>query len=145
VALFVDDGRLVFYREGGGTPGGEALAASYRQSQRRYTNSQHFMCNHVIDVDDDDHAHGVVYALVHQELGEHWTVAAMQYWDRYERVGGVWLFAERRPQAWYFTEWEHKPVGPHKMRHPGRTPVDASLPEAWPSWGRFWAEVEAQS
>jgi hypothetical protein len=87
------------------------LKASYHVSQSRYTNSQHFMGNHVITVDDADHAHGVVYAFVHQEL-----------------------------QSWYFTEWENKPVGPHKMRYPGRPPTDATLPDAWPSWAQFWSQ-----
>jgi hypothetical protein len=140
VALFVDDGRPVFFRNDNGTPGGQALRDSYHVSQSRYTCSQHFMGNHVIDIDDDDHAHGVVYAFVHQELGDHWTVAAMQYWDKYERVDGRWLFAERRPQSWYFTEWENKPVGPHKMRFPGQPATDASLPAAWPSWDEFWSQ-----
>jgi hypothetical protein len=101
------------------------------------------MCNHVIDLDDRTHAHGIVYALVHQELGEHWTIAAMQYWDRYESVNGSWYFAERRPHAWYYTEWEHKPTGPNKMRRPGHPPQPAPLPGAFPSWKPFWDSVNA--
>ena len=140
VDLFVDDGRPVFLRDGDtGPSGGDTLRDYYNRSQRRYSNSQHIVCNHVIDIDDEDHAHGVVYCIVHQELDETWTICAMQYWDRYERVGGRWRFAQRRPHSWYYTDWEHPPVGPLKMRVPGQEPQVASLPDAWPSWNAFWA------
>lgn len=140
VDLFVDDGRPVFLRDGDtGPAGGDDLRRYYNQSQRRYTNSQHVVCNHVIDLDDADHAHGVVYSIVHQELGDIWTISAMQYWDRYERVDGRWLFAQRKPHSWYYTDWEHSPSGPNKLRYPGQTPQPAPLPGAWPSWDVFWA------
>ena len=56
-----------------------------------------------------------------------------------QRVGGRWRFAQRRPHSWYYTDWEHPPVGPLKMRVPGQEPQVASLPDAWPSWNAFWA------
>jgi hypothetical protein len=144
VALYVDDGRPVWFgRVPEGVPGGAVLRAAYRASQSRYSQSQHFMCNHVIDLDDGDHARGIVYALVHQELGDHWTVAAMQYWDRYERHDGRWLFSERRPHSWYFTEWELKPTGPLKSRPPGQEPRKAQLPEAFPTWKPYWDSIAA--
>ena len=53
VALFVDNGRPVFLNDGSSGPaGGAELRDHYMRSQRRYTNSQHFMCNHVIDILD---------------------------------------------------------------------------------------------
>jgi hypothetical protein len=112
-------------------------------SQSRYVNSQHFMCNHVIEVLDADHATGVVYALVHQEADGRWSVTALQYWDRYERVDGRWRFAERRMLPWYITGWEDKPVGPHKLVGADGSRAEAPLPAAWPSWGAFWREVGA--
>ena len=140
VDLFVDDGRPVFLRDGDtGPAGGDALRAYYNQSQRRYSNSQHVVCNHVIDIDDEHHAHGVVYCLVHQELDDLWTITAMQYWDDYELIDGRWVFARRKPQTWYYTDWTTPPTGPLKLRFPGQEPQPASLPGAWPSWDEFWA------
>jgi ketosteroid isomerase-like protein len=144
VALYVDDGRPVWFGHSpSGVPGGSALRTAYRASQSRYSQSQHFMCNHVIDIDDTDHASGVVYGLVHQELGEHWTIAAMQYWDRYERHEGRWLFAERRPHIWYLTEWLHPPTGPLKVAVPGTEPTKASLPDAFRTWKPYWDSIAA--
>ncbi len=140
VGLFVDDGRKVFYRGQDGVAGGEALKASYNVTQRRYTNSQHFVGNHVIEIDDDSHAHGAVYCRVEQELDDKWTITQMHYQDRYERHGGRWYFAERRTASWYFTEWNEPPAGPRKLRYPDRPHEEASIPRAWPSWDKFWKQ-----
>ena len=140
VTLFVDDGRPVFFRgNDAGTPGGKALYDSYQISQRRYTCSMHFIGNHVIEMDDADHAHGIVYCSVEQELLPHWTVTAIQYWDKYERIGDRWLFAERRGMSLYTTTWDSAPVGPLRNRPPGRPPSDGSLPYAYPTWEQFWS------
>jgi hypothetical protein len=140
VTLFVDDGRNVFYAPGEtGTPGGEALWRRYNATQRAYSNSQHFIFQHVIDVDDEDHAHGIVYARCEQEIGEDtWTLCNSQYWDRYERVDGRWLIAERRGVPWYFTPWPEAPVGARKMRYTDRPHEEAVLPGCWPTWHGFW-------
>jgi hypothetical protein len=139
IDLFTDDDREHFQE---GIRGREALRGYYNESQRRYSNSQHFMCNHVVDVLDEDHATGVVYAYVEQELGDKWTVLALQYWDTYERQGDRWLFAERRAKPWYFTEWDEKPTGPMKMRFPDRPHGEAPLPQAWPTWDKFWSSTK---
>ncbi len=135
VTLFIDDDRL--FREG--ARGRSGLRESFNVSQRRYSNSQHFVCNHVIDLDDEEHAHGVVYSRVEQELGDTWLVMNMQYWDRYERKDGRWYFAERKGMPWYYTDWDQKPTGPTKMRFIDRPRQEAPLPTAWPTWGEFWS------
>jgi ketosteroid isomerase-like protein len=142
VALFVDDGRSVFFAPGeSGTPGGQALYARYNMTQRAYSNSQHFVHQQIIDLDDEDHAHGIVYAHCEQEIEDHtWTLCTSQYWDKYERVRGRWLFAERRGVPWYFTPWQEPPVGARKMRWIDRPHEEAGLPHCWPSWHRFWAD-----
>jgi ketosteroid isomerase-like protein len=142
VGLFVDDGRNVFFTpDESGTPGGQALRARYNVTQRGYTNSLHTIHQHIIDLDDQDHAHGIVYARCEQEIEDHtWTLTAFQYWDRYERVEDRWLIAERRAMPWYFTPWQEPPVGARKMRWIDRPHEEAGLPHAWPSWGRFWAD-----
>jgi ketosteroid isomerase-like protein len=150
VALFVDDGRKVFFAPGlkeDGTPGGDALKARYNRTQRQYSNSQHFIHQHIIDIDDEEHAHGIVYARCEQEIGDDvYTYSASQYWDKYERVDGRWLFAERTGVPWYFTPWNEAPTGLSKMRWTDRPHEHASLPGLWPSWDRFWgrkSEAEA--
>lgn len=161
VALFVDDGRKVFFRnDDDGIAGGDELRRSYFLSQSQYTNSQHFVLNHRIEVDDETHAHGLQYGLVEQEIDDRiWTICATTYTDRYERVDGTWMFAERRGRPWYFTSWNEPPVGPEKLKWPAefapaffdedgapateaRTHERAIIPTAWPTWSRFWDEVK---
>ena len=55
-ALFVeevDNGRY--------GPGREGVKNFYDRALRNFHCSMHLVANHVIDFDDDDHAHGVVY------------------------------------------------------------------------------------
>ena len=96
----------------------------------------------MIEIDDDDHAHGAVYCRVEQELGEKWTITQMHYQDRYERHDGRWYFSERRTASWYFTEWNEAPAGPKKLRYPDRPHEDAIIPRAWPTWDKFWEAGE---
>jgi hypothetical protein len=141
VALFIDDGRPVFYRGDVGTPGGEALKESYIATQSQHTASQHFMCNHIIDFDDDTHAHGVVYAIVRQEReGKHFVIE-VAYWDKYEKVGSNWLFAERRPRMWRRAEWHDQDINSAQINKDSTLPDFNILPEAFPSWAPFWGSV----
>jgi hypothetical protein len=162
--LFVDDGRKVFYRlNDAGVSGGQALRDSFLVSQGPFVSSLHFVTNHDLVVDTTDTAHGSVYTRVEQELPDvGWTIATSWYQDRYARVGGRWLFAERRTYPWYFTTWDEAPVGPKKLRWPSgfgppnvaadgevtrvATPhQEAPIPDAWPTWRAFQARRPAGS
>ena len=94
---------------------------------------------HLIDVDDDDHARGVVYCRGEIQVGDRWVVQAIQYRDDYERRGGHWYFVRRKHLLWYGRERRHltdrAPAGelaraPHRLR--------CELPDAWPTWHAFW-------
>ena len=60
----------------------------YDHVLRQFHCSMHLVANHVIDFDDDDHAHGVVYCRAQHHVLEpdHWFDQALAYWDSYERV-----------------------------------------------------------
>src|SRR3546814_18163362 len=60
--------------------------------------------NHVIEFDDPDHAHGVVYSKNEHETGPEWVIMQMMYWDNYERIDGAWYFRRRLPCYWYATD-----------------------------------------
>lgn len=77
-----------------------------------------------------------------RESGDAWIIAAIRYTDRYERHGGKWLFARRKPQLWYASDWLRRPAGPDWFHWPGKTggsAVSAQLPAAFPEWERFWS------
>jgi hypothetical protein len=62
----------------------------------------------------------------------------MTYWDRYERIGGSWLFRRRLPLYWYAADLRTPPLGPRKMRWPDREWYEGGYSEFWPSWREFW-------
>jgi SnoaL-like domain len=103
----------------------------------------HLVGNHVIDFDDDpDRARGVVYCRAEHEFPDRWVVAALQYWDEYERRGSRWLFRSRRLKAFYATDVLERPNGPERVKHQLTAHgvlSRAELPEAWPSWSAFWS------
>jgi len=133
VALFVDDVRV-----GGQAGGREALAAWFDPVLRTFGVSIHFVGNHRITFDGDE-ASGVVYCRAEHEVGDSWIVMMIQYWDTYARRDGAWLFVRRKEKVWYAADVAARPTGTHKHQWPGREPVAADLPDAWASWGKFWA------
>ncbi len=135
VALFVPDVQV-----GNGESGREALARWFDPILRPYRTTFHIVGNHVIDLDDDDHATGVVYCRPEHEVGDLWVVMPMQYWDRYERREGQWLFRSRRPVVFYAADVLEHPLSVQDRFHfPGNPMIHrAELPEKWESWRRFW-------
>lgn len=138
VDLFVPDVRV-----GRDATGRDALKAWFTEIMRRPRISIHFIGNHVVDFDDADHAHGIVYCrdeLERPDTGE-WEIGTIQYWDSYERVDGQWCFRRRRFHRWYIVDALTRPshgagVGTGEERLTTR-----QLPEAFESWHRYWAAV----
>ena len=62
----------------------------------QFTGTSHHVGNHIIEFDDPDHAHGVLYSKNEHETpsagGDEWVIMQMLYWDTYNRVEGKWLF-----------------------------------------------------
>lgn len=106
-----------------------------------YRTSISYVSNHLVEVDDVEHAHGVVYARGEYEIEGRWYALSLQYWDKYERQNGRWLFAEqRRHMPWYAVRMGEEPTGPNQVRWPLQPHGPSALPSAWPSWQQFWAE-----
>jgi ketosteroid isomerase-like protein len=134
VACFVEDVQV-----GRNRFGRPALAEWFDEVLRTFGVSIHFIGNHRITVEDDDHASGVVYCRAEHEVGDQWIVMMIQYWDSYERVGGQWLFRRRKEKVWYGIDQVPGAGGTAMDRWPGREPAVASLPAEWPSWTAFWS------
>jgi len=119
--------------------GREALKKWFDTTLRdRFTQTAHIIANHLIELDDPDHAHGVLYCRAEHEMGDRFVVVQMQYWDTYERIDGRWFFRRRLPLFWYAVDQDDVPVGPDKVRWPDRPTAAGALPEFWPSWDEFW-------
>ena len=137
-ALFVDDVDNGRY----GT-GPDGVKAFYNQSLRKFHCSMHLVANHVIDFDDDDHAHGVVYCRAHHHVlePEHWFDEALAYFDTYDRVRDEWRFRRRRVRSWYRQEFGHPEHGVDRVTATSEASGPkrgAQMPEAFATFEAFW-------
>jgi len=138
VDLFVPDVRV-----GRTEHGRDALKRWYTQTMRHARATCHFIGNHVVDFDDADHAHGIVYChdeLDHPEDGE-WVQGQLQYWDTYRRVHDEWYFERRKFHRLYITDWLNRPAHGAGTAVEGGALSTHQLPEAYPAWAAFWEQV----
>jgi hypothetical protein len=101
-----------------------------------------FVCNHLIDFDDDDHAHGSVYCLVQVGWGERFIDQSVMYQDRYVRDGGRWLFRTRRHLMWFGEDRSRHPFRMPSANWPASPTGRGSLPEDIESYRRFRAALD---
>lgn len=135
VSLFPADVRV-----GKGASGRQALRAYMDQTLRSpFTGTSHHIGGHVIEFDEPDHAHGVVYSKNEHETGDEWVIMQMMYIDDYARSEGRWCFARRLPLYWYATDLNKPPIGPNKMRWPGTDWTEGNFHKLFPSFAEFWA------
>ena len=109
----------------------------------QFTGTSHQTGNHIIEFDDEDNAHGIVYSKNEHETpsegGDEWVIMQMVYWDNYQRIDGQWYFRRRLPCYWYATDLNKPPVGDNKMRWPDRDAYEGGWHQLFPSWEKFWA------
>ncbi|MFN5632600.1 MAG: nuclear transport factor 2 family protein [Sphingomonadales bacterium] len=140
VSLFVEDVRV-----GKDASGRLALRAYMDRTLRSpFTGTSHHIGGHVIEFDDADHAHGVVYSKNEHETpveggADEWVIMQMMYVDDYVRRDGSWHFARRLPLYWYATDLNKPPVGDRKMRWPGTEWVEGNFHKLFPSYDEYWA------
>jgi uncharacterized protein (TIGR02246 family) len=142
VSLFPDDVRV-----GKDSSGRLALRAYMDRTLRSpFTGTSHHIGGHVIEFDDPDHAHGVVYSKNEHETPvengpDEWVIMQMMYVDDYVRQGGRWFFARRLPLYWYATDLNKPPVGDNKMRWPGTDWAEGNFHKLFPSYAEYWARA----
>lgn len=139
VALFEPDVRV-----GRDQTGRDALKAWFTDTMRNYGASVHLVANHIIDFDDADNAHGIVYC--HDELEmmdtQTWEWGKLQYWDTYVRVDGEWCFRRRKVHRWYIVDALQRPSRHASGANTTGALTTTFLPEAFPSWQPFWDGLE---
>ena len=134
VGLFCADVRV-----GRAATGREALRAYMDRTLRSpFTGTSHHIGGHIIEFDDPDHAHGVVYSKNEHETGAEWVIMQMMYVDDYERQAGRWFFRRRLPLYWYATDLNAPPTGENKMRWPGAEWSEGNFHKLFPSYAEFW-------
>lgn len=135
VTLFPEDVRV-----GKDASGRLALRAYMDRTLRSpFTGTSHHIGGHIIEFDNADHAHGIVYSKNEHETGDEWVIMQMMYADDYVRVDGRWYFARRLPLYWYATDLNKPPIGDKKMRWPGTDWVEGNFHKLFPSFAEYWA------
>jgi hypothetical protein len=140
VCLFPADVRV------GKDASGRAALRIYMDRTLRspFTGTSHHIGGHIIEFDDPDHAHGVVYSKNEHETPvidgpDEWVIMQMMYADDYVRTDGRWYFARRLPLYWYAADLNKPPVGENKMRWPGVDWSEDNFHKLFPSFVEFWA------
>lgn len=117
--------------------GREALRQSFESQLRESGPTVMQVANHVIDFDDDAHAHGVATGIVEASRSEGWVRQAIQYHDAYERRGETWLFVRRDHRLWYGVVLPYDPMAQPPADWPKSQIGRGTVPECWESWQRF--------
>lgn len=138
VDLFVPDVRV-----GRDETGRDALKRWFTETMRAPKTSVHFVGNHIVDFDDADHAHGIVYCRdeLERPATKEWEVGTLQYWDTYLRVDGEWCFQRRKFHRWYIVDALTRPSHGAGVNEGADGLTTRQLPEAFETWGRFWQEA----
>ncbi len=108
----------------------------------QFTGTSHQTGNHIIEFDDANNAHGIVYSKNEHETpsdgGDEWVMMQMIYWDNYQRINGRCYFRRRFPRHWYASDLNKPPIGCDKMRWPDRATYEGAYHQLFPSWEKFW-------
>jgi ketosteroid isomerase-like protein len=132
VLLFVDD--VAVGRFGSGH---RALERSFDESLGAIGLSVLHVGTQVIEVEDPNHASGVVYCQGQIQDGGRLIHQAIVYDDQYRR-DDRWLFVRRRHRLFYGAEVGSNPLGLAPADWPTHHDGRGTLPEEWPTWQRFW-------
>jgi len=136
VELFVPDVQV-----GRDRFGRDALHEDFSRQLREVGTTILFVGNHVIDLDSDDRARGVVYCKAEIQVGGRFVRQAIQYRDRYARRDGAWLFVRRAHLLWYGIDEPANPLELPPANWPEHHTGKGTLPESWESWQAFFSET----
>ena len=82
--------------------GPEAFKRMYLENDSTFGVSIHQATNHLVTIESAERASGICYLTAEQQQHDgSWARLAGAYEDRYERVGGRWLFKARKLLFWY--------------------------------------------
>lgn len=135
VDLYVPDVRV-----GRDLRGHDALRSDFQASLGSVGVTFLHVGNHLIDLQDDDHATGIVYCRGEIQVGTRWIQQAIQYHDRYQRVDERWLFVRRKHLLVYGADLGENPLELPPANWPAHHTGRGTLPESLETWQRFWSE-----
>ncbi|CAA0079145.1 Uncharacterised protein [Mycolicibacterium vanbaalenii] len=100
------------------------------------------VANHLIDLQDDTHGSGQVWAHCYAQTREDGFLEQLiKYEDRYEKLSGRWLFAHRRHRLWYGTSHDQSPLSQPAANWPQGQVGVGDIPLADPEFAAWWRSV----
>ena len=119
--------------------GREAILKQFEDRFSVLGATNHFAHDHVVWFEAPTRARGLL--SVHAELWrkERAMLTALRYDDAYEKVGGLWCFAERLLSFMYYLPVEEysSALGVLERNRAGNTPVAADFPERLPTYREY--------
>jgi SnoaL-like domain len=123
--------------------GRDALKAMYHENDSTMDVTIHRVTNHMVDLVDDTHATGIVYLDADHRMHDGtWARLTGAYHDEYvlSESEGRWLIQSRRLLFW-FRDSDALPPTTRRDNEYRTFSKWPTLPDAWPTWHAFWAEV----
>jgi len=97
------------------------------------------VANHIVVLDDADHAHGEVWAQCYaQNRGEPFVEQVIRYIDRYERHEGCWRFLHRRHRLWFGMDRDRSPLDQDAAEWPRSQVGVGDVPLADEKFRTWW-------
>jgi hypothetical protein len=123
--------------------GRDALRAMYLENDSSMDVTIHRVTNHMVDFVDDSHATGIVYLDAdHRQHDGTWARLTGAYHDTYlfDANEERWLIESRQLLFW-FRDADALPPATRRDRDYRVFNKWPTLPDAWPTWATYWAEV----
>lgn len=143
ISLFTDDARF-------DSPSGMMKARGHREISDMFVGmfkirgpAYHWTHDHLIEFGDNpDEATGLLLSHAETSPNNEVSLAAMRYHDKYIRIKGRWLFAERTIKFLYYVKARDFPTvfaTANRISVGGRS-LPADFPESLPAWQAFARE-----
>ncbi len=122
------------------------LRERYTRSFSRGPQSILNVGNHLIEFDDSNpnRATGTVYARCECEFEGQWLIQQIVYFDEYFCEDDLWYFWSRKHLLFYGATLGESPVGLPASDAAELTRGKGSMPQAWDSYRRFFAQFPDQ-
>jgi hypothetical protein len=120
--------------------GQDDLRVFYTGNMDRYRTSLHTTHTHLVHLEDDDYATGIVTGHAELSLGDTLMITGTRYWDTYVRRAGRWLFKGRVLKFMYAVPFEEMGSSFRdtlRLRWPGEAPRPGEYPETSATWNSY--------
>lgn len=100
------------------------------------------VANHLIDLSDEAHGSGQVWAHCYAHTrADGFVDQLIRYEDRYEKLDGRWLFGHRRHRLWYGSSHAHSPLAQPAANWPASQVGVGDIPLADPEFESWWRSI----